>query len=249
MIEKLKKSVKIKTWYTKEEVFKFSSFLYETDLDANMVRYWDSKSTCKSLFDDKIIRLVQRWDFESLRSRTYVFTGSKRLNKTHFEDEFGEQGWFSNIQNKSLKSYRKSHKSLKYRSSTLTWDQPLPSGIHESNPCMSHAAWVNFNIFSNQNLKFKKLYVFYWNRLNWFIDIAVCGFPINSREFPERVTMSKPNDFVEHNKLTGWIQIIWIKLITYLYKSLQYNKEVCPSGISEQPQPGTVRPSQLRPSV
>ena len=152
MIEKLKKSVKIKTWYTKEEVFKFSSFLYETDLDANMVRYWDSKSTCKSLFDDKIIRLVQRWDFESLRSRTYVFTGSKRLNKTHFEDEFGEKGWFSNIQNKSLKSYRKSHKSLKYRSSTLTWHLLLLSGIHTSNPCMTHAAWVNFDIFSNHNL-------------------------------------------------------------------------------------------------
>ena len=206
-MKKMKKSVKIKTWYTKEEVFKISSFLYETELDANMVRYWDSKSTCKSLLDDKIIRLVQRWDFESLRSRTYVFTGSKRLNKTHFEDEFGEKGWFSDNQNKTGKPYRKSHKSLKYRSSTLTWDQPLLSGIHESNPCMSHAAWVNFDIFSNHNLKFKKLYVFYWNRLNWFIDIAVCGFPINSRDFPERVTMSKPNEFVEHNKLIGWIQI------------------------------------------
>ena len=95
----MKKSVKIKTWFTKEEVFKFSSFLYETELYANMIRYGGSKSTSKFLFDDKIIRLVQRWDFESLISRTYVFTGSKRLNKTHFEDEFGEKGWFSNIQN------------------------------------------------------------------------------------------------------------------------------------------------------
>ena len=96
---KMKKSVKIKTWFTKEEVFKFSSLFYETELDANMIRYGGSKSTSKFLFDDKIIRLVQRWDFESLISRTYVFTGSKRLNKTHFEDEFGEKGWFSDIQN------------------------------------------------------------------------------------------------------------------------------------------------------
>ena len=119
---------------------------------------------------------------------------------------------------------------------------------HEISHCLQGStnrivAWVNFDIFSNHNLN-----VFYWN-LNWITDIAVCGFPTNSREFPDRVTMSKPNEFVDHNKLTGWIQIIWIKLITYLYKSLQYNKEVCPSGISEQPQPGTVRPSQLRPSV
>ena len=101
---------------------------------------------------------------------------------------------------------------MKYRSSTLTWDQPLPSGIHESNPCMSHAAWVNFDIFSNHDLN-----VFYCN-LNWITDITVRGFPINSREFPERVTMSKPNDFVEHNKLTGWIQInnlliLWVSTI------------------------------------
>ena len=55
---KMKKSVKIKTWFTKEEVLKFSSFFYDTELDANMIRYGGSKSTSKFLFDDKIRRVL-----------------------------------------------------------------------------------------------------------------------------------------------------------------------------------------------
>ena len=44
-------------------------------------------------------------------------------------------------------------------------------------------------------------------RLNRITDGAVRGFLADSREFPERVTMSKPNEFAEHNKLSVWIQI------------------------------------------
>ena len=48
-------------------------------------------------------------------------------------------------------------------------------------------------------------------RLNRITDGAVRGFLADSREFPERVTMSKPNEFAEHNKLSVWIQISYLK--------------------------------------
>ena len=32
------KSVKIKTWFTEEEALKFSTFLFENEYDANMIR-------------------------------------------------------------------------------------------------------------------------------------------------------------------------------------------------------------------
>lgn len=44
------------------------------------------------------------------------------------------------------------------------------------------------------------------------MDGAVRGFLAYSREFPERVTMSKPNEFAEHNKLSVWIQITGARL-------------------------------------
>ena len=49
-------------------------------------------------------------------------------------------------------------------------------------------------------------------RLNRITDGAVRGFLADSREFPERVTMSKPNEFAEHNKLSVWIQITEARL-------------------------------------
>ena len=108
----LLKSVKIKTWFTEEEALKFSTFLFENEYDANMIRCRAPK--CTSLTDTVYeyiisytvyppalnsevykLRPFQFCDFEPLISRTYVFTGSKRLNKTHFEDESGEQERFS----------------------------------------------------------------------------------------------------------------------------------------------------------
>lgn len=44
-LAKMEKSVKIKTWFTQEEALKFSTFLVETDEDANMVRCRGPKST------------------------------------------------------------------------------------------------------------------------------------------------------------------------------------------------------------
>ena len=88
------KSIKIKTWFTEEEALKFSTFLVENEYDANMIRCRAPK--CMTPADNKlVVRLTQLCDFGSLISRTYVFTGSKRLNKTHFEDESGEQERFS----------------------------------------------------------------------------------------------------------------------------------------------------------
>ena len=49
--------------------------------------------------------------------------------------------------------------------------------------------------------------VFLRLRYNSTMDRSVRGFLIYPRVFPERVTMSKPNELVDHNKLTVWIQI------------------------------------------
>ena len=139
------KSIKIKTWFTEEEALKFSTFLIENEYDANMIRRRAPK--CMTPADNKLVRLTQLCDFRSLISRTYVFTGSKRLNKTHFEDESGEQERFSIFRIKARKiadsPFVEIYQSLKYWMTTLTFPGLLLlSGIHESATSMLETKFV-----------------------------------------------------------------------------------------------------------
>jgi len=135
------KSIKIKTWFTEEEVLKFSTFLFENGFNTNRIRGRAPKCTSLRPADNELVGLVKLFDFGSLTSRTYVFTGSKRLNKTHFEDEFGDQERLSIFRKKRqkmrIRDSLKSFQSLKYRMPILTWDGLLLlSGIHESTTSM-----------------------------------------------------------------------------------------------------------------
>ena len=145
------KSIKIKTWFTEEEALKFSTFLVENEYDANMIRCRAPK--CMTPADNKlVVRLTQLCDFGSLISRTYVFTGSKRLNKTHFEDESGEQERFSIFRIKARKiadsPFVEIYQSLKYWMTTLTFQGLLLlSGIHESATSMLETKFVGDNFW------------------------------------------------------------------------------------------------------
>ena len=161
----LLKSVKIKTWFTEEEALKFSTFLFENEYDANMIRCRAPKCTiliqymiyCISAgLKQYKLRPFQFCDFEPLISRTYVFTGSKRLNKTHFEDESGEQERFSMSRtNFQILHSLKSLQSLKYWMPTLTSrGLLLLSGIHESATSMLEMKCVGDN-FGNVGDRFE----------------------------------------------------------------------------------------------